>query len=209
MTTYLQWAAVFIVLAAALMLLRRNKLKLRRQRIDQFRYPPSLADKVRNKYPHLTQQQADYVITGLKEYFQICLMAGKRNVSMPSQVVDVAWHEFILFTRHYQYFCNKALGRFLHHTPAEAMKSQTIAEEGIKTAWEMSCRRENIDPKHPERLPILFAMDSQLAIADGFNYTLDCKNSKDEYCAGHISSCGGSGCSSGCGSSCGSSCGGD
>ncbi len=51
---------------------------------------------------------------------------------MPSQVVDDAWHEFILFTRAYQQYCNKALGRYLHHTPAEAMDSPTIAQEGNK-----------------------------------------------------------------------------
>lgn len=203
MTMYLEWAAVLIVATVAVVALRRNQFKLRSQRIDQFAYPASLTDKIILKYPHLTPKQADYVIAGLKEYFQVCLKAGKQNVSMPSQVVDVAWHEFILFTRHYHYFCNKALGRYLHHTPAEAMKSQTIAEAGIKTAWEISCQRENINSKQPERLPILFAIDTDLAIPDGFKYNLNCKNSKDEYCAGHISSCGGGGCSSSCGSSCG------
>ncbi len=203
MTLHLEWVAVFIVVSVAVIALRRNIFQLRSQQIDQFAYPPSLAEKIIAKYPHLTPDQADYVMAGLKEYFHVCLKAGKRNVSMPSQAVDVAWHEFILFTRHYHYFCDKALGRFLHHTPAEAMKSQTIAEVGIKTAWEISCKRENIDPKQPERLPILFAIDSELKIPDGFKYSLNCKNSKDEYCAGHISSCGGSGCSSSCGSNCG------
>jgi hypothetical protein len=200
---HLDWVAVFIVVCFAVIAIRRNTFKLRSKWIDQFAYPPSLADKVIAKYPHITPEQADYVMTGLKEYFHVCHKAGKRNVSMPSQAVDVAWHEFILFTRHYHYFCDKALGRFLHHTPAEAMKSQTIAEVGIRTAWEISCKRENIDPKQPDRLPILFAIDSELQIPDGFKYNLNCKNTKDEYCAGHITSCGGSGCSSSCGSSCG------
>lgn len=203
MTLYLEWTAVLIVIAIAFVILRRNRFKLRSGHIDQFAFPASLADKIIAKYPHLTVKQADYVMAGLREYFHVCLKAGKQIVSMPSQAVDVAWHEFILFTRHYHYFCDKALGRFLHHTPAEAMKSQTIAETGIKTAWEISCQRGNINPKQPDRLPVLFAIDSELAIPDGFKYTLNCITSKDGYCAGHISSCEGSGCASSCGSSCG------
>lgn len=203
MSIYLECAALLIVFTVIVVVLKRNKLKLRSQRIEQFSYPAGLTDKIIARYPHLTPEQVNYVIAGLKEYFQICLKAGKRNVSMPSQVVDVAWHEFILFTRHYHYFCEKTFGRYLHHTPTEAMKSQTIAEAGIKTAWALACQRENINPTQPERLPILFAIDTDLAITDGFRYSLNCKNTKDTYCAGHISSCGGSGCSSSCGSSCG------
>lgn len=44
-------------------------------------------------------------------------------VSMPSRVVDVAWHEFILLTRVYAEFGEEGLGRFLHHTPAAEIKS--------------------------------------------------------------------------------------
>jgi len=135
-------------------------------------------------------------------------------VSMPSQVVDVAWHDFILFTRKYESFCQQALGRFLHHTPAEAMKSKILAQDSIKVAWKVTCQRENIDVNAPTKLPLLFALDSMLNIENGFKYSLDCtaKNSAD-YCGGHI------GCSSGCGgdsgnsnsgdSGCGGGCGGE
>jgi len=37
----------------------------------------------------------------------------------PSLVVDLAWHEFILFTRYYQEFCMTHFNRFIHHTPSE------------------------------------------------------------------------------------------
>ena len=85
-------------------------------------------------------------------------------MSMPSQAVDVAWHEFILFTRKYEYFCGKALGRFLHHPPAEAMRSPTSAQAGIKTAWRLSCLREGMQPRAAHRLPLLFAIDAQLRV---------------------------------------------
>jgi len=144
---------------------------------------------------------------------------------MPSQAVDVAWHEFILFTRAYQAYCARAIGRFLHHTPTEAMKTPTLAQEGIRRAWRLACAKEGIAPAAPTRLPLLFAIDGLLAIEDGYRYSLDCRDKSsplygDGYCAGHIgcaSGCGGdSGCSSdaggdggGDGGGCGGGCGGD
>ena len=35
----------------------------------------------------------------------------------PSRTVDKAWHEFLLFTRDYQQFCEERYGRFIHHQP--------------------------------------------------------------------------------------------
>lgn len=181
--------------------------------IDTFQFPDSLGEKIAEKYPHLNENQVNHVLDGLREYFHLCNIAGRRMVSMPSQVVDVAWHEFILFTRQYDLFCKKALGRFLHHTPAEAMRSPTVAQKGIKTAWRTSCFREGIEAKSAKKLPLLFAIDTKLGIPDGFSYSLDCLTSdKRDYCAGHIGC--GSGCAGGCGgdSGCGGGgggCGGD
>lgn len=60
----------------------------------------------------MNDQQIGLIFKGLRDYFQICNQAGKRSVAMPSEAVDTAWHEFILFTRSYQHFCQKAIGRF-------------------------------------------------------------------------------------------------
>lgn len=192
-------------------LYRRAVIARRERLIDAFSFPQVIPEKVAATYPHLGTQEVDLVMAGLREYFHLCNLAGPRMVAMPSQAVDVAWHEFILFTRKYEWFCKKALGRFLHHTPAEAMSSPTIAQKGIKTAWKLSCHRENIAPRAPKALPLLFALDAQLDISDGFRYELDCnKKGVSGYCAGHI------GCGSGCGGDsggdsggCGGGCGGD
>lgn len=174
-----------------------NKKKSQLEFIESYRFNSVIGKKVQKKYPHLDNKQIDLVLIGLKEYFYICNKAKRRMVSMPSQVVDLAWHEFILFTRPYQAFCQKALGRFLHHTPTEAMQTPTMAQDGIKRAWKLACAKNNINPAAPTRLPLLFAIDSQLGIEDGFIYSLNCKDKSsplygDGYCAGHI------GCASGC-----------
>lgn len=176
----------------------------RRVHLDTFPYASLLDRRLAAKHPQLTLEQRKLVFTALKDYFHLCREARRRMVSMPSQVVDDAWHEFILFTRQYETFCREAFGRFLHHTPAEAMASPTQAQDGIKRAWRLACRREGIDPRHPARLPLLFAIDSQLGIAHGFHYKLDCMVGRQEgdtsYCGSHIG-CGGgcSGDSGGCG----------
>ena len=41
--------------------------------------------------------------------------------------------------------------------------------------WWYSCKEENINPRKATRLPLLFALDSKLGIADGFVYRPDCK----------------------------------
>ena len=202
-------ASVFGVLWV---LWQRKKLQrtAREERILRYRFPAKVSQAVREQYPHLTQSQANRVIDGLRDYFIICYTAGKKkSVSMPSQAVDVAWHQFILFTRNYAVFCDKAFGRFLHHTPAEAMTSQQQAQEGIKLAWQLCCKREGIKPRSPEKLPLLFALDAELQIPDGMVYALNCEGRRNDYCASHIgcSGCGSGSCSS-C-SGCGGGCGGD
>lgn len=188
--------------------------KKREKFIITFKFPDSIKHRVNAKYPHLSDKQLDLVFDSLRSFFLISFKAKRKPVAMPSQVVDVAWHEFILFTKQYETFCKKSMGRFLHHTPTEAMKSRTTAQEGIKRAWRLACHLEQIAPKSPARLPLLFAIDAELKIEDGFFYSKNCKDKNSpnygkDYCAAHI------GCSSGCSgssgdspSSCGSSCGG-
>lgn len=116
---------------------------------------------------------------------------------MPSQAVDALWHEFILYTRHYQHFCQHAFGLFLHHTPAVVLGANRQNNLGLRRAWVYACKEENINPRKALRLPLLFAIDGKLNIGDGFRYSLDCKrvranaNANDRgsspYCAGDFS----------------------
>lgn len=206
-----------MVLAAASSGYLKWVRKRRREFLDGYQLPNPVIDRFSLKYPDLTRDQKAVVLKGLQQYFQICLRARGKFTSMPSQVVDDLWHDFILFTRNYENFCTKAFGCYLHHTPVEAMSSPTKATAGIRRTWFHACRIEGIDPKQPLRLPLLFALDAQLGVTKGFVYTLNCENtatsSTNTFCASGIG-CGGSGCGGGaggdgCGSSgCGGGCGG-
>ncbi len=183
----------------------------REKYILHYTFPVFLTQKLQQQYPQLTREQMDLIVKGLRQYFLMCCKAEKKLVAMPSQVVDDLWHQFILHTRAYQVFCRKGLGRFLHHTPAEAMKDNQVAPDSIKRAWRLACKIDGVNPKKPARLPLIFALDALLAIPGGFNYALDCTKSRaGEHCASHIGCGGGCSGSSGCsGDSGGGGCGGD
>ncbi len=214
------WGGLFTIVACAGYYgYSRYKINHRSAFIDNYQFPKKIKKQVAKKYPHLTEAQLNRVIEQLRVYFHICNNANGKFVSMPSQVVDEAWHEFILFTRAYHDFCKKALGRFLHHTPSEGMATPTTAQMGIKRTWKLACQYENIDPKSATTLPLLFAIDGLFKIEDGFTYALNCMNvtavGSTTYCATHIG-CGGCGglvsscVSDGCGGDggCGGGCGG-
>ena len=128
--------------------------------------PQYLKRKLRETYPQLTGKDCDLVERGLRQFFLACLRSNGRFVAMPSRVVDAMWHEFILHTRSYRDWCELVLGRFLHHTPAEVLGPQAATNDGLRRAWYWACRDESIDPKAPTRLPLLFALDSKLRIAE-------------------------------------------
>lgn len=203
---------IFIVYLTVNFLQKRQKRKARLSYIDNFQFPDTVYKRIHEKYPHLGEDHINQVISSLKTYFALCGESPSRMISMPSQVTDVAWHEFILFTRRYEEFCMNAVGRFLHHTPAEAMKTPIEAQDGIRLTWQLACEHEGINPRSPSRLPLLFAIDTFLEIPDGFCYVLDCFATDDKnvlagdspagqrvpYCAAHIRCGGGGGCG-GCG----------
>ena len=183
---------------------RKEQKRKRLRYIENYKFNSVLIRRVKEKIPDISDKNSTKLFDALRDYFYICSQAQGKMVSMPSEAVDIAWHEFLLFTKEYQTFCNKGIGRFLHHTPTEVMKSKTSAQEGIKRAWRLACAKDGIDPQYPKKLPPLFAIDKQLNIKNGFTYTLNCKSKASGTSS---SSCGGYcatdiGCTSSCASGC-------
>lgn len=167
--------------------------KRREAFIKAYAFPPGLLAKLVRRHPQLGGQEVRQVEQALRQYFLIYLKSGRKFVSMPSQVVDDLWHEFILYTRNYQIFCKKAFGRFFHHTPAAVLSPrERRGNEGLRRVWWHACQEEGIDPRKPDRLPLLFALDGAFRIEDGFFYTPDCKALR-----GGGGQCGGDFCDSG------------
>jgi hypothetical protein len=182
----------------------QRQLRMRREAyIRSFILPKGLYEKLREHHPNLTMKDCQLVSQGLRQFFQGHLKSGRKYVSMPSQVADDLWHEFILYTKNYQQFCQHAFGRFLHHTPAVVLSKGQQGDAGIRRCWYYSCHEENINPKKPTRLPLLFALDSKLNVPNGFVYVADCsgfrrqrEDGSDTYCGAELGSSG-SGCGGG------------
>ena len=158
--------------------------------IRSYILPAGLYDKLRKKHPQLSLKDCQLVGQALRQFFLAHLKSGRQFVAMPSQGADDLWHEFILYTRHYDAFCQQAFGRFLHHTPAVVLSDDQQDNTGLRRIWHYACREENIDPKKPTRLPLLFAIDKKLGIAGGFVYAPDCKALQGQTSDGGAVHCG-------------------
>jgi hypothetical protein len=172
---FLLLLALGVLAVMVFMLWRRNRRLERERFIRDYAWPKGLLDRLAKRRPELALRDRALVTRGLKQFFLAHLRSGRRFVSMPSQVADDLWHEFILYTLGYDAFCRQAFGRFLHHTPAVVLGEEQQNNAGLRRCWYWCCREENIDPKNPSRLPLLFALDTKLGIADGFIYAPDCK----------------------------------
>jgi hypothetical protein len=151
---------------------KQNDVRGRQQAfLANYEFPRGARDKFARRHPSLNARQIEQVFEALRFYFQLCHEANGKMVSMPSRVVDDAWHEFILFTRDYHEFCQGAFRRYLHHTPASASYGAAQEEAGKRLAYRLSCKREGLNPAALGAVPLLFALDSQLGITDGFVYT--------------------------------------
>ena len=175
------WMFLLFVSIVSVLLVNAWARWHRERIIRESAMPQYLKRKLRQAYPHLTHKDADLVERGLRQFFLACHRSPRQFIAMPSRVVDSMWHEFILHTQAYRDWCQLALGRFLHHTPAEALSVNGTHNDGLRRAWYWACKDEAINPRTPTRLPLLFALDGKLAIANGFHYVPDCRSLDDRF----------------------------
>jgi len=174
------WFIAAVLALGGVYLWTRWQHLARAQFIRSYTFPRGLFDKLHARRPELELKQMQLVARALRQFFLAHLLSGRKFVSMPSQVTDDLWHEFILYTRNYDEFCRRAFGRFMHHTPAVVLGADRQNNAGLRRAWWFACKEENIDPAAPTRLPLLFAVDSKLGIRDGFVYAPDCRKLRSD-----------------------------
>ena len=197
--------AILFAIVAVIIWQRYRRLA-RDRYIRDYTLPKGLYERLKKRRPELEMKDCMLVARGLRKFFLAHLNSGRKFVAMPSQVVDDLWHEFILYTKAYDDFCKHAFGQFLHHTPAVVLGPEQRDNEGLRRVWWYACKEENIDPAKPLRLPLLFALDTKLGIADGFVYTPDCKSLRSDaggnvHCGADFSDSSVDGCTDGFGDS--------
>ena len=94
----------------------------------QCQRPDQLASEILQLRPLLRQKLARALFClpaecekALSETIKFLMLAAENTdgQSTPSARVDLAWHEFILFTRTYQNFCETHFGKLIHHEPSD------------------------------------------------------------------------------------------
>lgn len=115
---------------------RRRTAQLRIARakyIAEYVFPTSLRFKLDQAYPDLSGEQVGMILQALRVWFQLVAANPRTQLAMPSHAVGKAWHEFILLTKNYADFCEKAFGKFLHHTPHSA--SDKAQKDGLARTY--------------------------------------------------------------------------
>jgi hypothetical protein len=187
--------AIIVLVLVVNWLLMKWKEARREKFIRAYMFPDGLLAKLGKQRQNIGRKEQQLVARALRQFFLAHLKSGRKFVSMPSQVVDDLWHEFILYTRQYEAFCKGAFGQFLHHTPAITLSADKQNNTGLRRVWRHACLEENINPLTPTRLPLLFALDEKLKIENGFRYAADCSGFKregeDKNATGGTPHCGG------------------
>lgn len=166
---------LLIILSATLLVIwTRWRQAKRADFIRTYMFPPGLLDKLLAVRPDLNIKDRQLVARALRQFFLVYHKSGYQHIAMPSQVVDDLWHEFILYTKNYQSFCQQAFGRYLHHTPTAVLGQNQRNNDGLRRTWRFACLEENINPMRATRLPLLFALDAKWDIPNGFRYQADC-----------------------------------
>jgi hypothetical protein len=174
MMTFIVVVCVLLALLTWAIIRAYNQYQLRRHFVRQYRFPVAVFASVLKAYPHLTPADAERVGLGLRQFFLVFIENGYKFVAMPSKVVDVAWHQFLMDKVAYDNFCQKAFGRYLQHIPAAILSSVYESNVGLRSSWRCACNLEKIRYSEQKYLPLLFSLDSVLKIPDGYYYAPDC-----------------------------------
>lgn len=71
----------------------------------------------------LTHEEAGVLFVDMKKF--LYMSANRHGQWSPPPQIDVAWHEFVLYTKDYANFCSKMFGRFMHHIPRSYLATNT------------------------------------------------------------------------------------
>ena len=93
---------------------------------------PFLLEKLLKERIAETTQEADALFSEVKKFIVLARSDETKIWEMYSLRIDEVWHQFVLFTAQYIEFCQRFFGRYVHHSPSNAPKSE--AENSLPVA---------------------------------------------------------------------------
>ncbi|MBE7368004.1 glycine-rich domain-containing protein [Ramlibacter pallidus] len=188
---------------AAWQYVRRRDLD-REHHIRSYVFPSGVLETFSRSYPQLEPKDVQLAARALRQFFLVHKRAGGQLVAMPSKVADALWHAFILDTRAYRAFCQRAFGGYFHHIPeGSVMRAADKDRMATWRTWRLACLEENIHPLKATRLPLLFALDAKLNTPGAVVYDPSSFRKPASADGRGGGGCGGSGSDNGCGGGCG------
>lgn len=116
----------------------------------------------------IAPEQAHDIIKALREYMAWIhsIQSGQHawitiysHVHIPSALVQRAWEEFRQLDADWKSFCDA-----MHITARYTLfRNDTDPRFAHARAWVIACQREQLDPLYPSHLPLLYALDHNLA----------------------------------------------
>ncbi|WP_059006208.1 glycine-rich domain-containing protein [Streptomyces specialis] len=91
----------------------------------------TLASNMLDKFSGLTEEKADRGVGQMLAFVAACAASDKPL--SPSPIVDDYWHAFLLHTKAYADFCDRAFGKFIHHQPGFLDKEEHGGGKAIRT----------------------------------------------------------------------------
>ncbi|WP_423406673.1 hypothetical protein AABM38_12200 [Heyndrickxia sp. MSNUG] len=92
-----------------------QKLRSKLEHALSYEYVNQVKIRFLSEHPEVSEDEFEWRMFELKRYF--LLNSIMKNTPMFSVKVDEIWHEMLMFTKQYEVFSNKYLGKMLHHTP--------------------------------------------------------------------------------------------
>lgn len=74
-----------------------------------------LIARISAEHPELPADMPARILDQTLAFLETCATATEPIG--PSELVDIGWHTFILYTQEYADFCNRIASRFIHHVP--------------------------------------------------------------------------------------------
>ena len=166
---------LLIMLVLIFSFISKDKNK-RYKYIENVYFPNSIDMTLKKEFPYLTDEDISLVKQGLKEYLKLYVLSRRGRIILPSVAINLAFIEFIKTTEYVNFTKNV----FKFYFTDILMKNDNIIDNDLKIVWTLACENENINPNNPDKLPLIFSIDSQLSIENGFRFTID-ETNDDSY----------------------------
>lgn len=92
--------------------------------VDAYAVPDFLAQRIHDVHGH-DLECATALIREAKRMLYLCAVSGEAVA--PSEFVDHAWHEMLMFTRWYKQF-SQYIGTFVHHDPTPPEEKRAMRQ---------------------------------------------------------------------------------